>query len=221
MLPSTTTQELKKLIISPSIGGNDSNSFKAMINPASINHSFTVSFDEESAQGNDGVQPKYVRTEPETLGFDLYLDGTGVIDPKAKPVNEQIDKFKSVTYEYQKGKHEPPVVLLKWGKFSFECRLQSLSIDYTMFSPDGKPLRAKLSTSFISYIKPQDQNAASRQSPDLTHIITVKSGDTLPLLCQKMYGDSSLYLQIAQTNGLVNFRYLIPGTELLFPPIAK
>jgi LysM repeat protein len=90
-----------------------------------------------------------------------------------------------------------------------------------MFSPDGKPLRAKLSTSFIGFMKPKDQNAASRQSPDLTHIITVKSGDTLPLLCQKMYGDSSLYLQIAQTNGLVNFRYLIPGTELLFPPIAK
>ncbi len=219
--PSSTTQELKKLKISPATGGGEADTFTAMINPASISHEVVIKYNDEVPQGNDGAQPRYVNTEPDTFGFELYIDGTGVIDPKAKPVNEQIDKFKKVTLEYKESKHEPQVVLIEWGTFSLECRLETLSIDYTMFAPDGKPLRAKLTTKFIGYVKPKDQNAASRQSPDLTHIVTVISGDTLPLLCEKMYGNGGLYLQIAQINGLVNFRYLQPGTELLFPPIAK
>jgi nucleoid-associated protein YgaU len=49
----------------------------------------------------------------------------------------------------------------------------------------------------------------------------VKTGDTLPLMCYRIYGDTRYYLQVAAINGMGNFRKLIPGTEILFPPINK
>jgi nucleoid-associated protein YgaU len=58
-------------------------------------------------------------------------------------------------------------------------------------------------------------------SPDLTHVRVVKDGDSLPLMCYRIYGDARYYMDVARTNGLVNFRSLTPGTKLVFPPFDK
>ena len=47
----------------------------------------------------------------------------------------------------------------------------------------------------------------------------VKEGDHLSLMTQRMYGDPKYYLQIAQVNGLTNYRKLKVGQPLLFPPL--
>ena len=61
----------------------------------------------------------------------------------------------------------------------------------------------------------------NNNSPDLTHRRTVKAGDTLPLMCYQIYGDSKYYLQVAEVNDLGNFRSLTPGQNILFPPLEK
>jgi len=60
---------------------------------------------------------------------------------------------------------------------------------------------------------------AGKSSPDLTHVRVVKSGDTLPLLCKEIYGSSQYYLRVAAHNGLDDFRNLLPGQTLSFPPL--
>jgi len=60
---------------------------------------------------------------------------------------------------------------------------------------------------------------ANNKSPDLTHLIEIKQGDTLPLICNRVYGDPSYYMEVARYNNLVNFRKLVPGTKLYLPPI--
>jgi nucleoid-associated protein YgaU len=49
----------------------------------------------------------------------------------------------------------------------------------------------------------------------------IKFGDTLPLMCYRIYGDPKYYLQVAEANGLDNFRRLKPGTDIFFPPLEK
>ena len=61
---------------------------------------------------------------------------------------------------------------------------------------------------------------AQRSSPDMTHIVRVRAGDTLPLLCQRIYRDASKYLEIARLNELDGFRALAPGSELQLPADA-
>ncbi|MEC5174011.1 nucleoid-associated protein YgaU [Chryseobacterium nepalense] len=91
-----------------------------------------------------------------------------------------------------------------------------------MFTNEGKALRAigkaKFSESISKELAAKEEN---KQSPDLTHKRTVQDGDTLPLMTERIYGDSKYYLEVAKANGLVNFRQLKPGSELYFPPIEK
>ncbi|NJL14406.1 MAG: peptidoglycan-binding protein [Microscillaceae bacterium] len=221
--PGSPSQELKKLVIGPKGQASpaESDRFTALVNPASMNYTVNIVFAEQNAPGTDGSPAVYSHTQPESLSFSLDLDGTGVIDPSAKPVPEQIEQFKKVTLQYQRDQHKPNDVTISWGTLAFDCMLRSLDINYTMFKPDGTPLRAKLNVSFVGTLQPRETEAAQAESPDLTHRVLVKAGDSLPLLCQRIYGDSRFYLEIARLNGLVNFRNLQPGQELEFPPILK
>ena len=52
-----------------------------------------------------------------------------------------------------------------------------------------------------------------------SHRVLVKEGDTLPLLCHEIYGDAWYGPQVARFNHLADFRRLVPGTQLHFPPL--
>ena len=60
-----------------------------------------------------------------------------------------------------------------------------------------------------------------KSSPDLTHRRVVKAGDHLSLMCAEIYGDPSYYLQVAAANGLDDYRHLVPGQTIRFPPIRE
>jgi nucleoid-associated protein YgaU len=62
---------------------------------------------------------------------------------------------------------------------------------------------------------------AQDESPDLTHVRLVKAGDNLPSLCDAIYGDPQMYLKVAEANGIDDFRRLVPGTRIFFPPLEK
>ena len=61
----------------------------------------------------------------------------------------------------------------------------------------------------------------NNQSPDLTHYRDEKKGDTLPLMCFRIYGDSRHYMEVARANKLANFRNLTVGEQVFFPPFEK
>jgi nucleoid-associated protein YgaU len=83
-------------------------------------------------------------------------------------------------------------------------------------------LRAELNVSFVEEDALLIQAAkAQQESPDLTHYRMVKQGDQLPLMCNEIYGSPSYYPLVAKANKLKDFRNLIPGQEIYFPPIEK
>ena len=212
--------------ITPKSGA--ANIFRATINPSSYKRKYGTKFagtgeELDSAIGKAAPVPKFSRSEPEKITFSLTLDGTGVVpDAVGTTVAEQVEKLRSIAYDYSGEEHEPDAVQLDWGTElrAFQARLTSLEIDYTLFDPDGAPLRATLSLEFIEALtEAQVALEANNQSPDLTHIVRVVEGDTLPLLCERIYKDVSKYLEIARFNDLDNFRQLVPDTLLRFPPM--
>ena len=154
---------------------------------------------------------------------ELVLDGTGVVkSSNSQPVSvkDQIDLLKSVVYTYVGSKHEAPIVQLTWGSFLFYGRVESLKFDYTLFKPSGVPLRAKVSLTFIEYQSSEEiVKEAQNESPDLTHLVEVKAGDTLPLLCYRIYQNSAYYPDVARINNLTHFNDIKPGMQLKFPPL--
>ncbi|WP_428667708.1 CIS tube protein [Runella sp.] len=202
--------------------------FETLINPESYTLDYKLKFSESQGQGTSGKQLKYEYTEPEEITFEFLFDNTGIIDGKPRPdVAEDLQRFREVLIDYKGDAHEPRHFKLVWGaglsnKGIFKGRVTEVSITYKLFSPDGKPLRAVAKVKFKASIEEMKRAAKeNKQSPDLTHLRTVKAGDTLPLLCYRIYGDSKYYLQVARINQLSNFRRLIPGQQLVFPPIEK
>jgi len=200
-------------------------SFEALINPETYTQEYKLKFSESGqGHGTSGKQLKYEYTEPEEISFEFLFGNTGIIDglPRDSIVDD-IKKFKQVLIEYKGDAHEPRHFKLVWGENSiFKGRVTEISITYKMFKSDGTPIRAIAKVKFKSSIEDLKRAAKeNKQSPDLTHVRKVKQGDTLPLMCHKIYGDPKYYLQVAEINGLTNFRDLKPGTDLFFPPLDK
>ncbi len=214
--------------------------FELPINPEQFSQQFKVAYDKQQAKGSQGNDPKFVFTEPEELKLDFTFDGTGVIPTKQqqskpgqpkkfhKDVVGQVEKFLKLTYVMNPKTHKPNLLRLLWGNFSFgtsngfDCILKDVQINYTLFAKDGKPLRAKISATFIHYIEPVRRVQKQRpESTDITHLHSVTAKEKLPLVAYEIYGDSSYYLQVAKVNQLVNLRQLKTNTQLRFPPIQE
>jgi len=222
----------KKLTISPctvddsgnvSVSGGDS--FEVMLNPSSYNHVYTIGYNKKETQGQLGSDTKFKGIQPEKIDFEIVIDGTGVVNlpipGKGSPdVKTQIKQLTEIVYKYDGSNHEPNHVRLLWGSLIFFGRLESMTVDYSLFKPSGEPLRAKIKMSFTGFMsKEEEALRANRSSPDLSHMIEVKAGDTLPMLCYRIYKDPSYYVEVALANGITNFRDIRPGSKLHFPPL--
>jgi nucleoid-associated protein YgaU len=53
----------------------------------------------------------------------------------------------------------------------------------------------------------------------MTHIVQFNAGDSLPLLCHRIYDDATQYAAVARHNDITNFREIAPGTRIVFPPL--
>jgi len=214
-----------------------SQKFVALINPTKYSLSFKNDLNNESPIGSAQTQVKFNKVISPDLDLEILLDGTGVteentgnklinkiINKKATKTNvaTKLDDFLMTTGTYDGNIHKPFDVKISWGILSFEGALSSFTVDFTLFSPEGYPLRAIIKAKFTGSTEMELANAkAKKSSPDLSHKRTVKAGDTLPLMTESIYGDTKYYLEVAKVNGLINFRQLIPGTQLYFPPIDK
>ncbi|AUX33633.1 MULTISPECIES: hypothetical protein [Sorangium] len=201
--------------------------FEAMFNPASFSQRYAIAWGAKQGVGSSGPQLSYSQSKPSELTLTLVVDGTGVesmgiVAPVRKSVKDRVKTFLDVTFRYNGDIHEPNYLLVEWGSLKFSCRLSAVDIKYTAFERDGTPLRAEIEVTLIS-----DKAAKARAreegktSPDLTHSRIVRSGDTLPLLTKDIYGSSARYLDVARWNRLDDFRSLIPGQEIFFPPLAN
>ncbi|MEZ2336703.1 CIS tube protein [Mucilaginibacter sp. NFX135] len=212
--------------------------YDVLINPESYALTYGTEVNQKSAQGSSESITSFSKRSAQSLTFKFLFDGTGVIKrggggllsglavpglPADKPdVVQDFEKFKSVVYDYDGTTHQPRYVQLQWGPLLYNCQMTRMTLTFKLFNPDGTPLRAEADCTFQGVIDETKLAAIeNRQSPDLTHIRTVIKGDTLPLMCYKEYGDSKYYYQVAQYNGLTDFKKLTAGTKIIFPPIAK
>lgn len=197
--------------------------FTVMMNPENYTQEIKMEFENGQGQGTSGSQPRFKLKPPEELSFEILFDNTGIIDKNPRSdIAQDIENFKQFLMGYEGDIHQPKFFKFVWGTSLMKGICVLLNIAYKLFNPNGKPIRAICKVS-IRELKEEELRVAEERnsSPDLTHYRTVKKGDTLPLMCYRIYGHSKYYWQVAQVNGLSNFRDLQPGAELFFPPFEK
>ncbi len=191
------------------------------VNPAKYNRSIKVKYNEDQEQGTQGNSQPFEGVPPEEIQFEFLIDGTGAI-PDSTDVAAKVKELSNILYKVQEKIHRPNYLQLLWGSLSFHCSLKEMKIDYTLFKPDGKPLRALLNATFMEVIEANRRSAEQGyNSPDLTHIRYTRESDTLPLMTHEIYGDASLYVQVAKFNNLRSIRNIPVNTKIIFPPIDK
>ena len=222
----------KKLSISPctveasgSVTVDSGTSFEVMLNPSGYTHQYAINYCQRKTFGQLGTDSKFNAVEAEKVNFDIVIDGTGVVNLPipgvgSPDVKTQIQQLGDIVYKYDGNDHQPNYVRLLWGSLIFFGRLESMSVEYTLFKPSGEPLRAKVKLAFVGFMsKEEEALKANRSSPDLSHYVEVKAGDTLPLLCYRIYKDCAYYPDVARWNNITNPRDIKPGTRLHFPPL--
>jgi len=197
--------------------------YETMINPDKISLNRSIEYNTAQAPDSSNPSMKYKYSPAANLSFDLTLDSTGVVNSNRLDLPKEIQSLQDLVYDYQGDIHRPYFVMLNWGiGQTFKGVLTTFNTNYTLFAPDGVPLRAKISLAFVSYM---DAEAVAKEdsdtSPDLTHKVNVVAGDTLPGLSLRIYNKPDYFVQVAQFNKLNKLRHLQPGKPLLFPPLVS
>jgi len=194
--------------------------YDVLFNPENITDKREQEFSTgNSTNGSSAQTVTYKGVGSGNFDVVLFFDGTGIISQD--PVEDQINKLKSLAYDFNGDIHEPNYLRIYWGTQSlFEGRLTSWDLSHQLLDLDGSPIRSELSISLVASVSAKKKALEERKnSSDLTHIRTVVAGDTLPLMCHKIYRDSSYYIKVARENKLIDFRNLKPGDKIAFPPV--
>ena len=159
------------------------------------------------------------------LFFDSYAAATSTQPPK--DVREFTNQLLSLTLRgvgysmFLVPFAAPPFVTFIWGKIKlFDAVIKSVEIKYTLFAPDGTPIRAKARVSFLqNEIIGDDiipaQNPSSRTDPRRTRI--AQSRQRLDQIAFEEYGDSRMWRTLAEANDMEDPFQLVDGQILVIP----
>ncbi len=198
----------------------------AFINPKDYTKSVKIEYTKTAVLNDSKPTLVFSKFGDESLVLgEFIVDGTGLVPNTGannRDVDSYVQKFQDIVSKYNGEIHGPPYLKISWGKLAFVCVCENFTVKYTMFRANGTALRAEITLTLRNTV---DWNTkikkANSQSPDLTHLRTVKAGDTLPFMTYQIYGDSSYYLDIARINKLSHVNDIKPGDQLYFPPLKK
>lgn len=242
----TRSAQLQKLTIQYEDGraGIYSGKIEALFNPNELRYSRSVTWREQRkadiGSGSDYTLQVFSGIEPERLTVELFYDtyephqdgltsshvrsallpANPLAGPTAASVKPHIDALAKLA-QNDRELHCPPHCLLMWGTFEvFRGVLTSLSYSYTMFMPDGTPVRARATCDFL---ESESRELARRRnelhSADVDKVRVVRLGESLHTIAAQEYEDPARWRELARANGIINPRAVMPGTRLVIPKL--
>lgn len=185
-------------------------------NPAEYQLQKQNSFADIPIPGLETPPIQFVRGDGEKLTTELLVDTSDTLEDVRKKYMNRIRGLMNIQSEL----HAPPIVRLIWDEQIFRGVIDSLTVTYVMFRPDGVPLRAKLSVSLKEYRPVEIQvREKPRLSPDFEKSYTVLRGDTLSGIASKLFRDPALWREIAHANRIRDPRRIAPGRVLVVPKL--
>lgn len=196
-------------------------SVPCMFNPYEYTITKANSFSEKPDDGKNAPEAELSSSGPQTLRlklvFDTYESGKDVTQ-----ITNNLWKFmlkKEPDQAQHKKKRNPPQVAFVWGGFEFVSYVTSMTQTFTLFLPDGTPVRANVDVQFTQYTDRSDyprQNptSGSRTSEQVWRVV---AGDRLDTIAAQVLGDAAQWRRIAAYNGIHDPLALQPGSVIHIP----
>jgi hypothetical protein len=206
-------------------------------NPTELSFDKGVQLAEITIPGLDSPLQQFVRGQAEKLSLELFFDSTDDgMSTGARSVTEDTDKIYALT-RIEPASHAPPQVSFVWGKSvpgrflpsasgnhrreSFRGLVENVKQRFTLFSPEGVPLRATVTLSIREFVPLHEQlTRANKQSPDKTHAHVLRERETLAHVAAGYYLRPQLWRPIATDNAIDDPRRLSPGGLLRVPALV-
>ena len=216
---------------------NESDSINFTFNPSSYSISSTPRYKDISPLSTDEEKKEYLGGVSRTLSCTLIFDSFSDVDlfskDSAKKVTQMTDGIENQlppitnklnTLElaaHVNGEvHKPPTVKFIWGNLKFRGVISNLSIEYTMFSMEGKPIRATVN---LTISEEKDAALAAKESPfespDRTKSRVIVEGMSLWSIAYEEYGDCEKWREIAKANNIMNPLDIRPGQVIQIPAL--
>lgn len=168
--------------------------------------------------------PKFTGGQPMTLDMELFFD-TYEAKTDVRTNTNGLWRMMKTTEKKKDGdtkRSEPPHVEFRWGQsWSFKAVITSIQQKFTLFLPDGTPVR---STVQISFLQAEEDGKYPGQNPTsgaregyAVHV--VKEGESIDWIAFSEYGNSNAWRHLAAANGLDEPEKLRPGQRLLIVPM--
>lgn len=119
--------------------------FTAQTNPKEIHVAKPVPWEKAKTSTGDQPEMTFTSAEGRSMSFELFFD---TFEANTDVQSVYIDKLMALALQIDgngsEDKKRPPRVKVQWGASAlhFEGVVQSIDCKYTMFAPDGKPVRA-------------------------------------------------------------------------------
>jgi hypothetical protein len=206
-------------------------------NPTELSFEKSVQLAEITIPGLNAPLQQFVRGQAEKLTVELFFDttdsGMGV---GAESVTKQTDRVYALTRIEPQG-HAPPVVSFSWGQSvpgrnmpaasgsqrrnEFKGVVESVRQKFTLFSPDGVPLRASLTVTIREFAPLHDQlPRTNKSSPDKSHAHVLAQSETLSHVAATYYLRPTVWRPIADANAIADPRRLTVGRLLTVPALV-
>jgi hypothetical protein len=217
---------------------NDSMEFvDVQFNPTEFSLDKSVQIAEIAIPGLDSPLLQFVRGQNEKMTVDLFFDTTeSGMGPGATSVTTLTDRIYELV-KIEPTRHAPPICSFLWNsKFpgadlsdhagnqkrtEFKCIVESIKQKFTLFSPEGVPLRATLTLTLREYKTLDEQlHQLNLSSPDRSHSHVMQQGETLSSIAGRYYRKPGAWRPIAEANSIEDPRRLATATFLTIPPIV-
>jgi nucleoid-associated protein YgaU len=207
---------------------------EVQFNPTELAFNKTAQFAEIAIPGLDAPVLQFVRGGTETLSVELFFDTTddGMAD-FATSVTDKVERFYDLVKQ-NRTTHAVPRCLFSWGAppsgaaqgkkpvsnapFYFKCVVESVDRKFTLFSPEGVPLRARVTVKMREY-QTVEEMTRTLESADHTKAHVLQRRERLDQIAAREYDTPAEWRRIAEANDIDDPRSVRPGTVLKVPPI--
>ena len=168
------------------------------------------------------TKPEFGGVGPQSVTMELFFDDWENPSPRlVEDIQKLINWLKPSDKSLGDNKPQPQILKFQWGSnqtlTEFHGFLKSVGVKYTMFKPDGTPVRATASVTLEEVPnEPKGTNPTSGASTGRrTHV--VGAGDSLHSIAYAEYGNPNLWRAVAVFNGIDDPLRVSTGTRLLLP----
>ena len=194
-------------------------------NPDSISFAKSAKWQNKLTQAaSDGPVRHFEGTNPISLTLPLLFDDAEEGGSRVANAVQQFSAWMNPTAKSVDSRTPAPAELVfSWGQFKigasgeFFCHLEKADVNYTMFRPNGVPVRAKVTLTLKS-----TKTETARQNPtsggmraQRRHIL--QRGDSLGVIASREYGNAGYWRQVADFNGIKDPFSLPIGRQIILP----